>query len=166
MGAKCESITKIRLVEIAKMKVEFREFDPFDLWIWLQFSTVPSPKEKQYIEELFDSWFLLGKLGGFNAENLQVQDTGIDISYMEYDQDVTDESFMALMHNMSEVEYQGTWARCWFDLGTSDAIALDVLINAFQQLSKEYVTVETLFMGGENQDWPVIRQQEASVYDN
>lgn len=148
------------------MKIEFREFDPFDLWIWLQFPTVPSPKEKQYIEEVFDSWFLLGKLGGFNAENLQVQDIGIDISYMDYDLEAADESFMALMHNMSEVEYQGTWARCWFDLGTSDAIALDVLMNALQQLSKEYVTIETLFVGGENKDWPVTRQREASVYDN
>ncbi|MFB2937700.1 DUF3531 family protein [Aerosakkonemataceae cyanobacterium BLCC-F154] len=148
------------------MQIEFREFDPFDLWIWLQFSTVPSPAEKQYVEELFDSWFLLGKLGGFNAENLQVQDTGIDISYMDYDQDAADESFMALMHNMSEIEYQGTWARCWFDLGTSDAIALDILINAFQQLSKEYVTIEKLIIGGENKDWPVTRQREASVYDN
>lgn len=148
------------------MKIEFREFDPFDLWIWLQFPTVPSPREKQYIEEIFDSWFLLGKLGGFNAENLQVQDTGLDISYMDYDQDAADESFMALMHNMSEVEYQGIWARCWFDLGTSDAIALDVLINALQQLGKEYVTIEKLIVGGENNDWPVNRQREASVYDN
>ncbi|MGA9380456.1 MAG: DUF3531 family protein [Phormidium sp.] len=148
------------------MQIEFREFDPFDLWIWLQLPTVPSPREKQYIEEIFDSWFLLGKLGGFNAENLQVQDTGIDISYMDYDQDPSDDSFMALMHNMSEVEYQGTWARCWFDLGTSDAIALDVLINALQQLSKEYVTIEQLIVGGENTDWPVTRQREASVYDN
>lgn len=148
------------------MQVEFREFDPFDLWIWLQFTTVPSSGEKQYIEEIFDSWFLLGKLGGFNAENLQVQDSGIDISYIDYDQDSSDESLMALMHNMSEVEYQGTWARCWFDLGTSDAIALDILINALQQLSKEYVTIEKLIIGGENQDWPVTRQREGSISDN
>lgn len=148
------------------MQVEFREFDPFDLWIWLQFTTVPSSGEKQYIDEIFDSWFLLGKLGGFNAENLQVQDSGIDISYMDYNQDAADESLMALMHNMSEVEYQGTWARCWFDMGTSDAIALDILINALQQLSKEYVTIEKLFIGGENQDWPVTRKREDSDYDN
>lgn len=148
------------------MQIEFREFDPFDLWIWLQFPTVPSPREKQYVEELFDSWFLLGKLGAFNAENLQIQDTGIDISYMDYDQDAADDTFMALMHNMSEVEYQGTWGRCWFDLGTSDAIALDILINALQQLSKEYVTIEKLIVGGENTDWPVTRQREASAYDN
>lgn len=148
------------------MQVQFREFNPFDLWIWLEFTTVPSPAEKQYIEELFDSWFLLGKLGGFNAENLQVQDTGLEIGYMDYDESAADNSLMALMHNMSEFEYQGTWGRCWFDMGTSDAIALDVLINAVKQLSKEYVTIEKLVIGGENEDWPIEERREASVYDN
>ena len=105
------------------MQVQFREFNPFDLWIWIEFDTVPSSGEKQYVEEVFDSWFYLGKLGAFNAENLQVQDTGLDISYMEYDDDAADNTLMALMHNMSDFEYQGTWGRCWFDLGTSDAIA-------------------------------------------
>ncbi len=60
------------------MEVQFREFNPFDLWIWLKFDTVPSTMEQQYIEELFNSWFYLGKLGGFNGENLQVQETGIE----------------------------------------------------------------------------------------
>ena len=67
------------------MQIQFREFNPFDVWIWLKFSTIPSLQEKKYVEEVFTSWFYLGKLGGFNAENLQVQDTGIDISYMNYD---------------------------------------------------------------------------------
>ncbi|NEP45807.1 MAG: DUF3531 family protein, partial [Okeania sp. SIO2H7] len=98
------------------MEIQFREFNPFDVWIWLEFSTVPSTAEKHYIEELFDSWFLLGKLGGFNAENLQVQDAGIEVSYMEYSQEVAGQSMMAVMHNMGEVEYQGFWGRCWFDL--------------------------------------------------
>jgi len=137
------------------MQVLFREFNPFDVWIWLKFSVVPSRGEQQYIEEVFDSWFYLGKLGGFNAENMQVQETGIDISYMDYDQEIADESMMALMHNMNDVQYEGLWARCWFDLGTSDAIALDILINAFHQLSKEFVTIEQLIIGGENHDWPV-----------
>lgn len=137
------------------MKVEFREVDFFDLWIWLEFNTAPAPMEQQYVEEVFNSWFLLGKLGGFNAENLQVQDTGLDISYMDYNQESADDSFMALMHNMSEVEYHGTWARCWFDLGTSDAIAFDILINALEQLSKDYVTIERLIIGGENPDWRI-----------
>ena len=67
------------------MEIQFREFNPFDLWIWLEFPTVPSKMEQQYVEEVLDSWFYLGKLGGFNAENLLVQDVGVEISYMEYD---------------------------------------------------------------------------------
>ena len=137
------------------MQVEFREFNPFDVWIWLEFSTSPGKSEKQYVEEVFDSWFFLGKLGGFNAENLQVQDTGLEISYMDYDTVTADKSLMALMHNMGEFEYNETWGRCWFDLGTSDAIALDVLINALDRLSQEFVVIERLIIGGENADWPV-----------
>ena len=72
------------------MDVRFRECDFFNLWIWLEFETVPSIAEQQYVEEIFTSWFFIGKLGGFNAENLQVQDTGVDISYFNYDEDESD----------------------------------------------------------------------------
>ncbi len=95
--------------------------------------------EQQYVEEVFASWFYLGKLGAFNAENLQVQEVGVDISYMEYDPDMAENAFMSPMHNMTDFEYLGTWGRCWFDLGTSDLIALDILINALTQLSKDFV---------------------------
>lgn len=146
------------------MQVIFREFNPFDVWFWLEFSTVPSDQEKQYIEEVFDSWFLLGKLGGFNAENLQVQETGVDISYMHYELDYPDHSLTSLMHNMGKLEYQGTWARCWFDLGTSDAIAIDILINALQKLSLEYVEIQQLIIGGENEDWPIDYQDIPTLF--
>lgn len=150
------------------MEVQFREFNPFDVWIWLEFTTVPGQVERQYIEEVFDSWFFLGKLGGFNAENLQVQETGLEISYMDYDTNARDESLMALMHNMGQLEYNGIWARCWFDLGTSDAIALDVLINSFDRLSKELVEIKRLIIGGENRDWLVADSESRAmfVYDN
>ena len=137
------------------MQVEFRECDFFNIWIWLEFSTIPSHMEQQYIEELLNSWFFLGKLGAFNAENLQVQDVGLDISYMNYGQDRAGDSLMAVMHNMADLEFQGTWARCWFDLGTTDAIALDMLINSLSQFSKDYVEIERLMIGGENEDWPI-----------
>jgi hypothetical protein len=137
------------------MQIHFREINPFDVWIWLRFTTVPSEGEKQYLEEVFNSWFYLGKLGAFNAENLQVQETGLEISYMDYDSQGYDKSLLALMHNMGECEYQGQWARCWFDMGTADAIALDILINALKQLNEEYVTIEDLYIGGENEDWPI-----------
>ncbi|MEW6493727.1 MAG: DUF3531 family protein [Cyanobacteriota bacterium] len=143
------------------MQVQFREYNPFDLWIWLEFSTVPSQMEKEYVEEVFNSWFLLGKLGGFDAENLQVQEVGLDISYMEYDVDQADSSLIALMHNQGEFEYQGTWGRCWFDLGTSDALAIDVLINALRQLAKEYVSIIRLVIGGENENWPIDNERRS-----
>ncbi|PLZ99481.1 hypothetical protein CEN50_07045 [Fischerella thermalis CCMEE 5268] len=150
------------------MEIQFREFNPFDLWIWLKFSTVPSQREKEYVEELFDSWFYMGKLGAFNAENLQVQETGLDLSYMNYDSDAYDRTLLALMHNKGEFEYQGQWGRCWFDLGTSDAIALDILINALQQLGVEYVTIDEVYIGGENEDWPVEESDSrpSFIYDN
>ncbi len=148
------------------MDIQFREFNPFDLWIWLEFETLPSAMEQQYIEELFNSWFYLGKLGGFNAENLQVQETGIEISYMDYDENNAEETLMALMHNMAEFEYEGTWGRCWFDLGTSDLIALDILINALTQLSKEYLSIKRLVIGGENEDWPTERKRESMFSEN
>jgi len=144
------------------MEIQFREFDPFDLWIWLAFETVPSELEKQYVEEVFSSWYLLGKLGGFNAENLQVQEIGIDISYLDYDSQAMDASLMALMHNMAEFEYEGIWGRCWFDLGTSDGIALDVLINALNQFSGDYIPIQRLVIGGENLDWPIPSDRERS----
>ncbi|MEA5569739.1 DUF3531 family protein [Calothrix sp. UHCC 0171] len=150
------------------MLIQFREINPFDVWIWLKFSTIPSQREKEYVEEVFHSWFYLGKLGGFNAENLQVQDTGLEISYMSYDQEGYDHSLKALMHNMGEFEYEGQWARCWFDLGTSDAIAIDILVNALTQLSQEYVVIEELYIGGENSDWTVEESDSrpSFIYDN
>jgi hypothetical protein len=148
------------------MKVQFREFNPFDLWIWIEFGSVPSRMEQQYLEELFNSWFYVGKLGGFNAENLQVQDTGIDISYMDYNPSSVESALMAPMHNMSDFQYEGTWGRCWFDLGTSDLIALDILINALYQLSREYLDIQQLIIGGENEHWPVEDMRQAQFAEN
>ncbi|MEL6158205.1 MAG: DUF3531 family protein [Cyanobacteria bacterium J06623_5] len=146
------------------MQVQFRECDFFNLWIWLEFDTVPSIAEQQYVEEIFNSWFFMGKLGGFNAENLQVQETGIDISYFDYDEEASERSLISLMHNMAEVEFNGLWSRCWFDLGTTDAIALDILINTMGQFSQDYVEIRRLIIGGENSDWPVPRENPEAAF--
>jgi hypothetical protein len=128
----------------------------------MEFKTVPSSKEMDLIGELFASWFFLGKLGAFNAENMQVQETGLDLSYLDYDN--SQNSMVALMHNMGDVEYLGTWGRCWFDLGTSDAIALDILINSLQTLCKEYLELDRLIIGGENEDWPIEEGDEQQLF--
>jgi len=165
----CEGTKRFRTIGMLAegrsiLLVQFREFNPFDVWLWFEFSTVPSETEKQYLEEVLNSWFFLGKLGGFNAENLQVQDVGLEISQMDYDETTANNSLLALMHNMGDVEYEGVWGRCWFDLGTSDAIALDVLINALRQFSQEYVNLEALIIGGENEDWLVPGRHQADSF--
>ena len=45
------------------MEVRFREVDPFNCWIWLRYSDVPSKGEKEYVDGIFDSWYVLGRLG-------------------------------------------------------------------------------------------------------
>jgi len=45
-------------------------------------------------------------------------------------------------------------------------IALDILIN-LKQLSQEYVNIERLYIGGENEDWPVENSDRPSfTYDD
>ena len=147
------------------MEVRFREVDPFNCWIWLRLSHPPGAGERGYLETAFDSWFFLGKLGGFNAENLQVQEEGADVSWMAYDGEAAERAMPALMHNMGPMEYQGAWSRCWVDLGTSDAFALDVLINALRQLNRDVVELEELLIGGLNDDWPIEEQPESVFGD-
>jgi hypothetical protein len=97
------------------MEVRFREFDPFNCWIWLRFANPPGSGERGYVETALDSWFFLGKCGAFNAEALQVHDEGAELSWMAYDSEDAQAAMPALMHNMGPMEYQENWARCWLD---------------------------------------------------
>jgi Protein of unknown function (DUF3531) len=148
------------------MQVQFREFSQFDVWFWIEFSNVPSEQEKKLVEEVFSSLFFLGKLGGFNAENSQVQETGLDLSYMSYDNDAAESSMMSVMHNMGDFEYEGNWGRCWMDLGTSDAIAIDVLINSLYRLNTEYVEILQVLIGGENDDWEIDASYKETLFQD
>jgi len=143
------------------MEVRFREVDPFNCWIWLRFAHPPGAGERGYVETAFDSWFFLGKLGGFNAENLQAHEEGVDLSWLAYESDEGQRALPALMHNMGPMEYREEWARCWVDLGTSDAFGLDVLINALGQLNRDLVEIEELLIGGLNDDWPIEEEPES-----
>ncbi|CAI8158119.1 MAG: DUF3531 family protein [Prochlorococcus sp.] len=143
------------------MDVRFREIDPFNCWLWLRFADSPSQGERSYVDGVFDSWYVIGRMGGFNAENLQANEEGAELSWMSYDNDQASSVMPALMHNMGELEYEGEWARCWLDLGTSDAVALDVLINALRQLDNDVVQLQELLVGGVNEDWPVEEHPES-----
>ena len=81
------------------MQVRFREIDPFNCWIWLRFAEVPSQGERNYVDGIFDSWYVLGRLGGFNAENLQVHEEGDQLSWMSYENDDAGSAMPALMQH-------------------------------------------------------------------
>ena len=137
------------------MQVSFREVDPFNCWIWLRFADSPDQGERKYLDGIFESWFVIGRLGGFNAENLQAHEGGSDLSWMEYDNNEGNSVMPALMHNMGEFEYQAEWARCWIDMGTSDQFAIDVLVNTLMQVDSDLVQLHEIIIGGVNDDWPV-----------
>ena len=145
------------------MNIVFREVDPFNCWIWMKFSEIPTEAEKKYLDQLFDSWYTLGTLGGFNSENLQTHEEGSDLSWMSYDNNQKDSASPALMHNVGQMEYQNIWGRFWVDFGGSDSISIDILINSLNEISNKYVKIEELIIGGENNDW-AIKEHEDLVF--
>ena len=148
------------------MEVKFREIDPFNCWIWLDFANPPSDAEKSYVEGLFDSWYVIGRLGGFNAENLQAHEEGNELSWFNYDNNHSENCLPSLMHNLGQIEYNGTWGRCWLDLGTSDPLAIDVLINTFKQINSDVVELKALFIGGVNDEWDVDEHPDSIFKSN
>ncbi len=137
------------------MKVHFREVDPFNCWLWFRFPDIPSEGERNYLDGVLDSWYVIGRMGGFNSANLQVNEANSDLNQFNYDNDHSESVIPALMHNIGHLEYDGKWARCWIDFGTSDSIAIDILINTLLQLDSDIVQLEEMYVGGVNDDWAV-----------
>uniref|UniRef100_A0A061QMJ2 DUF3531 domain-containing protein n=1 Tax=Tetraselmis sp. GSL018 TaxID=582737 RepID=A0A061QMJ2_9CHLO len=139
-----------------QMRVRFREIAHWNLWIWVKFKNEPSARDKELLREVFKSWFVLGRLSAFNGMSLQVfHHASGDTSYFDYDHEELDSGLTSCFHEMSELQFNGHWARTWLDLGTADEFSLDVLINGISGLSREHVTLTDLIIGGENDDWPV-----------
>ncbi|GJM87430.1 hypothetical protein PR202_ga03382 [Eleusine coracana subsp. coracana] len=79
-------------------------------------------------------------------------------SMMEFDPSYDSEEASAVMpssfHDISDVEFQDNWARVWVDLGTSDYLGLDVLLNCLTQLSSEHLGIKQVIFGGKKMgDW-------------
>ena len=73
-GSTVPMLVKFRRVQVAK------PLDP---------PRVTQPRsrsmEQPLLDEVFKAWFVLGKLGGFNSDNMQVQANFFEVSNMEYD---------------------------------------------------------------------------------
>jgi Protein of unknown function (DUF3531) len=45
---------------------------PLGVQLWMEMYEAPSEGEAEMVEEVLKSWFMVGRLGGFNGMNLQV----------------------------------------------------------------------------------------------
>jgi hypothetical protein len=137
--------------------VFFRQVQTQNLWVWMEARNTIEDKEKEFFDEAIKSWFVVGKLGGYNVENQQCLESASvlndTVSHLDYDVARShDRTSASLFHAIGEVEYRGRWARVWMDLGTADEMALDVLINSLITLSREYVGIKQIFIGGDNEN--------------
>lgn len=141
------------------MDVIMRGIDPFNCWIWVELKDEPTAEDVETCSEVFKSWFILGRLGGFNSMNMQVlhgaEEGGDGVSYMKYDKEELDTSVDSTFHDISSTEQNGNWLRTWVNMGTADELALDVLVNAMSTFSRENVGIKQFVVGGENEDWPI-----------
>lgn len=152
--------------EEAPPKIEFRQIDPFETWIWVEMYSPPTAAHKEMLQEVVNSWFMLGRLGAYDSSNLQVlYSDGVGEAF-EHDpsEDSPENVLSSTMHEMGELEVQGPWARFWVDMGTSDELAFDILINALKTFSKEHVGLRQLVFGGQNDDWEIpVRDYKVSM---
>ncbi|CAK9876932.1 unnamed protein product [Sphagnum jensenii] len=135
------------------MAVSFRDFDPTDSYIWLELYSAPSEKDIEIIGSVVRSWYVLGRLGGFNSMNMQLTQLPLNAK-LSYSPEKAEEALPSVFHNIGDVEFQEHWARVWVDLGTSDPVALDVIINSFAAVSSDHVGIKRMVFGGNRLgDW-------------
>ncbi|KAK6777719.1 hypothetical protein RDI58_024437 [Solanum bulbocastanum] len=157
------------------MTVEFNKFDYSNTYVWFEFYNAPLKKDISLICDTIRSWHIVGRLGGLclvdkfqrvafrtlecircrlnQASSLQLSQSPLD-KRPNYDAvqgaNVTPTTF----YNIGDVEIQDNLARIWVDIGTSEPLLLDVLINALSQISSDYVGIKQVVFGGsEFENW-------------
>lgn len=135
------------------VKVTFNKFDFSNSYIWFEFYNTPLAKDITLICDTIRSWHIIGRLGGCNSMNMQLSQSPLD-KRPSYDAiqgaNVTPTTF----YNIGDFEVQDNLARIWVDIGTSEPLILDILINALTQISSDYVGIKQLVFGGsEFENW-------------
>lgn len=135
------------------MKVTFNKFDFSNSYIWFEFYNSPLEKDISLICDTIRSWHIIGRLGGCNSMNMQLSQSpfGKRPSYDAiYGANVEPTTF----YNIGDLEIQDNLARVWVDIGTSEPLLLDVLLNALTQISSDFVGIKQVVFGGsEFENW-------------
>ncbi|XP_068648614.1 uncharacterized protein [Aristolochia californica] len=128
------------------VKIIFNKFDFSNSYIWFEFYNEPLTKDITLICDTIRSWYIIGRLGGCNSMNMQLSQDPLD-ERPSYDAiqgaNVTPTTF----YNIGDFEVQDNLARIWVDIGTSEPLLLDVLINALTQISSDYIGIKQLVFG-------------------
>ncbi|GLT72282.1 hypothetical protein SLA2020_442320 [Shorea laevis] len=135
------------------MNVTFNKFDFSNSCIWFEFYNTPLEKDISIICDAIRSWHIIGRLGGCNSMNMQLSQSPLDKRPI-YDgtqgANVTPTTF----YNIGDLEIQDNLARFWVDIGTSEPLLLDVLINVLTQISTDIIGIKQLMFGGsEFENW-------------
>ncbi|XP_066323023.1 uncharacterized protein [Miscanthus floridulus] len=144
---------KSKTGSIVAFKVSFRDFNPLNSFIWFELFGEPTDRDVDLLGGVIQAWYVMGRLGAYNSSNLQLAN-----SMMDYDPSYDSEEASSVMpssfHDISDVEFQDNWARVWVDIGTSDYLGLDVLLNCLTQLSSEHLGIKQVVFGGKKMgDW-------------
>lgn len=98
----------------------FRRVDQFDLWIWVQLYDPASSAALDMVQELVNAWYLLGRLGAYDASGMKVMRSArYDLSHLPYGRDEDGEpedmrvTSPAAMMDATDLESKGTWLRFW-----------------------------------------------------
>ncbi|CAL9039410.1 uncharacterized protein LOC103996315 [Musa acuminata AAA Group] len=136
------------------MKVIFNKFHFSNSYIWFEFYNAPLAKDITLICDTIRSWHIVGRLGGCNSMNMQLSQAPLESKRPSYDTiqgaNITPTTF----YNIGDLEIQDNLARIWVDIGTSEPLLLDVLINALTCISSDYVGIKQVVFGGSNfENW-------------
>ncbi|KAL3572872.1 hypothetical protein D5086_026776 [Populus alba] len=135
------------------MKVTFNKFDFSNSYIWFEFYNAPLENDVSLICDTFRSWHIVGRLGGCNSMNMQLSQSTFE-KRPNYDAIQGANVTPATFYNIGDFEIQDNLARVWVDIGTTEPLLLDTLINALTQISSDYVGIKELVFGGsEFENW-------------
>ncbi|CAA7027512.1 unnamed protein product [Microthlaspi erraticum] len=146
------------------MQVSFNKFEYSNSYMWLEFHNAPLDQDIALISDTIRSWHILGRLGGYNSMNMQLSQAPVE-KRPNYDAILGANVEPTTFYNIGDLEVQDNVARIWLDIGTSEPLILDVLINALTQISSDYVGIKKVVFGGsEFESWKENMTSEESGF--
>ncbi|KAM7276095.1 hypothetical protein ACFE04_017961 [Oxalis oulophora] len=138
---------------LMKFVSDVARFDFTNSYIWFEFYNTLLPKDVTLITNAIRSWHIIGRLGGCNSLNMQLSQSPFE-KRPTYDATQGANVEPGTFYNIGDLEIQDKLARVWVDIGTTEPLLLDVLINALTQISSDYVGIKQVVFGGDEfEDW-------------